>query len=59
MTRKDSGWRPHLASDTFDGFEVWDHGIGPHQINDGEVDGDIDFSDLIEELKQEQADADE
>jgi hypothetical protein len=41
MTHKDSGWRPHLAMHTYEGFEIWDHNVGPHQINVGEVDGEI------------------
>jgi hypothetical protein len=27
----------------YGGHEVWDHGIGPHEINDAEVDGKIEF----------------
>jgi hypothetical protein len=42
MTHKDSGWRPNLAMDTYKGFEIWDHDVGPHEINAGEVDGDVD-----------------
>lgn len=41
MTHKDSGWRPHLAMDTYKGYEMWDHDIGPHQINVGNVEGEI------------------
>lgn len=43
MAHQDSGWRPHLATETYNGYEVWDHGIGPHELNDGEVDGEIEF----------------
>lgn len=48
MTHHDSGWRPTPAMETYDGFDVWDHNVGPHEINDGEVDGDIQFEELEE-----------
>ncbi|MFB6161204.1 MAG: hypothetical protein ABEJ61_08520 [Haloferacaceae archaeon] len=43
MSHEDSGWRPKGAMEEFDGYEVWDHGIGAHQVNAGEVDGEIEF----------------
>jgi hypothetical protein len=43
MVNRDSGWRPKGAMDAFGGYEVWEYNVGPHEINDGEVDGDIDF----------------
>jgi len=46
MAHYDSGWRPKGATETYNGFEVWDHGIGPHELNQGEVDGDISFDDV-------------
>lgn len=42
MTHKDSGWRPHLAMHTYEGLEVWDHNVGPHQINNGEVESEAE-----------------
>ncbi|WP_458210009.1 hypothetical protein [Haladaptatus sp. NG-SE-30] len=45
MSHKDGGWRPDVGLETYAGFELWDHGIGPHEINDGEVDGDVSFDD--------------
>lgn len=46
MSHRDSGWRPKGATETYNGYEVWDHGIWPNEINDGEVDGDISFDQL-------------
>jgi len=43
MAHKDSGWRPEGAMDAFGDYEVWEYNLGPHQINEGEVDGEIDF----------------
>jgi hypothetical protein len=41
MAHEDSGWRPEGATETYDGFEVWDHGVWPIELNHGEVDGDV------------------
>lgn len=27
---------------TYKGLEIWDHDVGPHEINAGEVEGDVD-----------------
>ena len=43
MSHKDSGWRPKGATEKYNGFEVFDHGIWPSEIHEGEVDGDITF----------------
>jgi len=43
MAHKDSGWRPDGAMDAFGDYEVWEYNLGPHEINDAEIDGDIDF----------------
>jgi len=29
--------------DAFGDYEVWEYNLGPHEINDAEIDGDIDF----------------
>ena len=29
--------------DAFGGYEIWEYERGPHQINEGEIDGEIDF----------------
>ncbi|SEP13806.1 hypothetical protein SAMN04487948_11628 [Halogranum amylolyticum] len=50
MSHRDSGWRPKGATEKYNGFEVWDHGIWPNELNDAEVDGEISFDD--EELEQ-------
>lgn len=41
-----TNWRPNPAIErTEDGYETWTH-TAPHEINEGEVDGDVDLSDL-------------
>ena len=44
MTHTD--WRPEPTLECKCGKEVWDH-EAPHRINDGEVDGEIEFSDAV------------
>lgn len=54
MTHHDSGWRPKGATEKYNGYEVWDHGVWPNEVNLGEVDGDITFEDFdidLDELK--------
>lgn len=41
-------WKPHAAIQEVDGYETWTH-TAPHEINDDEVDGDIDLSDVIDD----------
>lgn len=53
MTHKDSGWRPKGANEKYNGFEVWDHGVWPNEVNVGEVDGEIRF-DFLEREKEEE-----
>ena len=43
MVNHDSGWRPKGGLQEYDGDEVWEYDIGPHQINPGEVDGEVDL----------------
>lgn len=43
MAHQDSGWRPKLGVETYNGYEVYDHGVSPHEVNEGEVDGDVAF----------------
>lgn len=38
--KKRTNWRPHPAIEEIDGHEIWSH-TGPHEINDGEVDGEV------------------
>lgn len=53
MTHQDGGWRPDLGLESYGGNEIWDHGIGPHEINAAEVDGEITFpAELKEGLAQ-------
>lgn len=49
MTHKDGGWRPDLGMEKYGGHEIWDHGIGPHQINAGETEGNIEFPEELED----------
>lgn len=37
MSHQDSGWRPKGATETYNGYEVWDHGVHPHEINCGDT----------------------
>jgi hypothetical protein len=41
MAHKDGEWRPKGATETFNDFEVWDHGVWPNELPTGEVDGDV------------------
>lgn len=45
MAHEDEGRRPEGATETYKGFEVWDHGVWPVDVNYGEVDGDLDLTD--------------
>lgn len=42
MGRRETSWRPTCV-EGYNGYMIWDHDFGPHQISDGEVDGDIEF----------------
>ncbi|WP_181693252.1 hypothetical protein [Natronomonas sp. LN261] len=44
MSHKDGEWRPEGATETFNGFEVWDHGVWPNELHTGEVDGDVSLA---------------
>lgn len=46
MANEDTGWRPKGAMATYNGYEVWEYNVGPHQKNLGEVDGEIDLEDI-------------
>jgi len=46
MTKKDLDWRPKGASESYRGREVWEYNIAPHELNEGEIDGDIRAEDI-------------
>jgi hypothetical protein len=46
MAKRDLNWRPKGAAETYRGREVWEYNVAPHEINEGEVDGDIQAEDL-------------
>lgn len=46
MTKRDLDWRPKGAGDTYRGREVWEYNIAPHELNEGEIDGDIRAEDI-------------
>jgi len=46
MTKKDLGWRPKGAAETYRDKEVWEYNIAPHELNEGEIDGEIHAKDL-------------
>lgn len=37
MAHEDTGWRPKGATELYDGFEVWDHGVWPNEFNHGDA----------------------
>lgn len=39
--------------EAYGGYEVWEYNVGPHQKNEGEVDGDIDFGAYVEDEEGE------
>ncbi|MFC4438288.1 MULTISPECIES: hypothetical protein [Natrialbaceae] len=41
-----TNWRPDPNLETKRGREVWDH-RAPHDINDDEVDGEVEFSEEV------------
>jgi hypothetical protein len=46
MTKKDLDWRPKTGSGTYRGKELWEYNIAPHELNEGEIDGDIRAEDI-------------
>lgn len=56
MPHRKTDWRSNLGMESYKGLELWEYGIGSHQKNDGEVDGDIDLEELvggIDEIERE------
>lgn len=49
--KKKTEWKPKPGIETIDGYETWTH-TGPHEINDGVVDGDVSF-DLAEKDRKD------
>ena len=41
MATEDTGWRPKGGLQEYGGYEVWEYDHGPHEENQGEVDGDV------------------
>lgn len=41
-----TNWRPDPGLSSKRGRDVWDH-TAPHDVNDGEVDGEVEFSDEV------------
>lgn len=56
MANKDTGWRPKGAMDAYGDYEVWEYNIGPHETNEGEVDGVVE---LLDEDEDGEVDEDE
>ncbi|WP_299333485.1 hypothetical protein [Haloplanus sp.] len=46
MTKKDLDWRPQGANEGYRGREIWEYNIAPHELNEGEIDGDIRAEDI-------------
>lgn len=45
MVKEELDWEPKGA-DGHGEYEIWEHDLGAHQVNSGEVDGDISFDDV-------------
>lgn len=41
MSHKEVAWNPKGATELYNGFVVWDHGVHPNESNEAEVDGDV------------------
>lgn len=52
MGHKDTGWRPK-GVESYKGHEVWEYNIAPHEVNEGEVDGEISFDETDDEAEDE------
>lgn len=52
MVHDDSGWRPK-GGESYKGYQIWEYDIGAHEINNGEVDGDIEFPEELKERVKE------
>jgi len=46
MTKKDLGWRPKGAAETYRDKEVGEYNVAAHELNEGEVDGEIRAEDI-------------
>lgn len=44
MSHQEVNWKPVGATETYNGFEVWDHGVHPNESNEAEVDGDVNLT---------------
>ncbi|WP_310897800.1 hypothetical protein [Haloarcula terrestris] len=42
MAHEDSHWNPKGATEMFNGFEVWDHGVWPGDVNQNDTTADDD-----------------
>ncbi|SFK82614.1 hypothetical protein SAMN04487950_1291 [Halogranum rubrum] len=56
MAHEDTGWRPKGGVEPYRGYDVWEYEIGPHEVNDGEVDGDISFEGNETDTEESEAD---
>lgn len=54
MTHDDSGWRPRIGLETYKGHELWDHMIGPHEINTAEAGGEGRTNEMTDHAAVEQ-----
>ncbi|MFB6304216.1 MAG: hypothetical protein ABEH47_03545 [Haloferacaceae archaeon] len=49
MAHEELDWRPDGAMETYRGMEVWEYNVGPHQLTEGEVDGEVDLSEVVDD----------
>lgn len=45
MSHQDQGWRPQGVANYVNGYEVFDHGVFPSEVNHGVTDGDVSLTD--------------
>lgn len=46
MVRKDTGWQPQVGVETYEGFLLWDHDVGPHEVTVADEPEDVSFEDV-------------
>lgn len=43
MANYDGGWRPDVGMETYNGYEVGDHGVSAHELTEGQIEGEVAF----------------
>jgi len=42
MAHEETEWKPKGATETFNDFEVWDHGVWPNDVNQNDTIAEAD-----------------